>query len=330
MKKVALIFTGGTISMRIDNSIKAAVPGLTDNEIIAKLKGVENIATIEPIHFGSFPGPHMTPYLITKLSELTKKIIKREDICGIVITHGTDCLEETAYMLDLLIKTHKPIVLTGAMRNSSELGYDGPANISAAICTALSEESRNKGVLVVMNNQVHAAEEVTKTHTLNLDTFKSINFGPLGIVDQDVVLYYRDIKRKNNFNTEIIETKVALIKTCIGIDPDCIDYFVEKKYKGIVIEAMGRGNVPPNMVEGIEKAIKLGIPVVIVSRCSRGRVLDSYGYEGGGRQLREKGVILGDTLSGQKARIKLMVILGITNKLDEIRKLFEQDLYIKV
>jgi L-asparaginase len=325
-KKIIVIFTGGTISMKIDEN-NGVVPALSDNEIISKIKGVEKIAHIEDVHFGSYPGPHMTPDLIMKLCKMTKEFVKREDVQGVVITHGTDCLEETAFVLDLTIDTDKPIVFTGAMRNSSELGYDGPANLSAAICTVLSKESKGKGTLVVMNNQVFAAEEVMKTHTLNLDTFKSADFGPLGIVDGDLVLYYRDRKKKMIIDSDKIEKKVALIKICVGMDSECIDYYVDKDYKGIVIEAMGRGNIPPNLVKSLDRALRNNIPVVLVSRCSTGRVLDSYGYEGGGRQLRDMGVILGDSLSGQKARIKLMVILGKTQDVDEIKYLFEQDLY---
>ncbi len=127
-----------------------------------------------------------------------------------------------------------------------------------------------------------------------------------------------------------IENKVALIKSVAGLDSDLIFYYLNEGYKGIVIEAMGRGNVPPKMVEGIAKAIEQKVPVVIVSRCPRGRVLDSYGYEGGGKGLRSLGAILGDNLTGPKARIKLMIILGKTHDVDEVKQLFEKDLYKKV
>ncbi len=329
MKKVAIVFTGGTISMKVDERLKAAIPALEDEEIVATVTGIEKMAEIKLFHFGAYPGPHMTPSLMVKLSKLVQNIISREDIEGVVITHGTDCLEETAYFLDLSIKTDKPIVLTGSMRNSSELGYDGPANLSASICTICSEESKGKGVLVVMNNQVNAADEVTKTHTLSLDTFQSMDFGPLGIVDQDKVIYYRDRKSRTIIPVSEIEPKIALIKTAVGMDSDYMDYVLDRGYKGIVIEAMGRGNVPPAMVEGIERAIKSGIPVVLVSRCPKGRVLDTYGYEGGGRGLREMGIILGDNLSGQKARIKLMLVLGMTQEIERVQQVFEHDLYTK-
>ncbi|QUH29595.1 asparaginase [Vallitalea guaymasensis] len=330
MKKVALIFTGGTISMMVDERLKAAIPALSDKDIISKVSGIEKMAQIEVIHYGAYPGPHIVPNMMLDIARVTNELLSREDIAGVVITHGTDTLEETAYFLDLVINSEKPVVVTGSMRNGSELGYDGPANLAASICTVCSEESKNKGVLVVMNNQVNAADEVTKTHTLSLDTFQSMDFGPLGIVDSDQVIYYRNRKKASKIVTENIENRVALIKAVAGLGSEFIDYLVDNDYRGIVIEALGRGNLPPTMLEGIRRAIDLNIPVVIVSRCSKGRVLDSYGYQGGGRQLRDMGVILGDNLSGQKARIKLMIVLGVTKDVGEVRQIFEKDLYKKI
>lgn len=330
MKKVAVIFTGGTISMKVDERLHAAIPALSGHEIMAKVTGIEKMAEIEAIHYGSFPGPHISPEKMLELASIAKEQLLREDIAGVVLTHGTDCLEETAYFLDLIIDSEKPVVVTGAMRNSSELGYDGPSNLAASICTVCSDESKNKGTLVVMNNQVNAADEVTKSHTLSLDTFKSMDFGPLGIVDQDQVIYYRRREHRQIIDTDKIEPKVALIKSVAGMDSTIINYLVDQSYKGIVIEGMGRGNVPPGMVDGITKAIEHQIPVVLVSRCPMGRVLDSYGYHGGGRELRNKGIILGDNLSGQKARIKLMLILGLTQNVEKIKEIFEEDLYKKV
>ena len=184
-KRIAVIFTGGTISMKVDERLAAAIPALSSEEIMSMVTNIDRIAEIEVITFGSFPGPHMTPDHIWELSSLVKSTISRDDVHGVVITHGTDSLEETAYFLDLNINCEKPIVFVAAMRNSSELGYDGPSNLSSAICTATSEDAKNKGVLIVLNNEVNSARETTKSHTLSLDTFKSLEFGPLGIVDND-------------------------------------------------------------------------------------------------------------------------------------------------
>lgn len=322
--KVAIIFTGGTISMKIDPRIHAAIPALSSEEIMAMVTNIEKFAEIETINFSNLPSPHITPKMMMELSNLVKEIVERDDIVGAVVTHGTDTLEETAYLLDLTINTVKPVIVVGAMRNSSELGYDGSSNLSAAICTAISPNANNKGVLVVMNNEVNAASEVTKTNTLSLDTFKSPEFGPLGIVDNDEVIFYRDILQKHHINTNSIEERVALVKCGPGMDSDIFEFYIENGYKGIVIEALGRGNIPPNMVDGIKKSIDKNIPVVMVSRCPTGRVLDTYGYEGGGRHLKNLGVIFGGDLPGQKARIKLMLALSVTDNINTIEDFFER------
>lgn len=326
-KRIAVIFTGGTISMKVDERLAAAIPALSSEEIMSMVTNIDRIADIEVITFGSYPGPHMTPEHIWELSTLVKTTISRDDIHGVVITHGTDSLEETAYFLDLNINCEKPIVFVAAMRNSSELGYDGPSNLSSAICTATSDDAKNKGVLIVLNNEVNSARETTKSHTLSLDTFKSLEFGPLGIVDNDEVIFYRNIIKHDHIETDTYEKKVALIKACVGIDSDYMNYAIEHGTKGFIIEAMGRGNVPPDLVPGIANAIQKGIPVVIVSRCPMGRVLDTYGYEGGGKDLRNLGAIFGGNLNGQKARIKLMLALGKTNSYDAIKQMFEVGAY---
>lgn len=321
--KVAIIFTGGTISMKIDQEINAAIPALNSDELISMVKNIEKIAEIEAINFANVPSPHITPEMMMEISLMIKELVKRDDIVGVILTHGTDTLEETAYLLDLNIRTEKPVVVVGAMRNSSELGYDGSSNLSAAICTAVSEKARNKGVLVVMNNMVNSASEVTKTNTLSLDTFKSPEFGPLGIVDNDEVIIYRDRISENYIETDKIDTRVALIKAVPGMDSGILDYYIDQGFGGMVIEAMGRGNLPPTMVEGIKRALELDIPLILVSRCPTGRVLDTYGYEGGGKHLKELGLIFGKNLPGQKARIQLMLLLGAGKNLDQIRENFE-------
>lgn len=321
--KTAIIFTGGTISMKIDPRIHAAIPALSSEEIMAMVTNIEKFSQIETINFSNLPSPHIDPKTMMELSKLVRETVKREDITSVVVSHGTDTLEETAYLLDLTVKTEKPVIVVGAMRNSSELGYDGSSNLSAAICTGISKNARKKGVLVVMNNEVNAASEVTKTNTLSLDTFKSPEFGPLGIVDNDEVIFYRDIVHRQFIDTDTIEEKVGLLKAVPGMGSDIMDFYIDNGYRGIVIEALGRGNLPPTMIPGIERAIANNIPLVMVSRCPTGRVLDTYGYKGGGRHLRELGIIFGNNLPGQKARIKLMLLLSISNDMEEIKDLFE-------
>jgi len=326
-KKVAVIFTGGTISMKVDKRLAAAIPAMSSEEIMSMVTNIDKIAEVEIVSFGRMPGPHMTIEKMLELSNMTKELVARNDIDGVVITHGTDTLEETAYFLDLNISTDKPIIIVGAMRNGSELGYDGPSNLSSAICTAVSPQSKNKGVLVVMNNEVNSACEVTKTNTLSLDTFKSLEFGPLGIVDNDEVIFYRDITKHQTIETNVLTSKVHLLKSVAGMDSELIDFIVDSKTNGIIIEAMGRGNLPPAMVPGIKRALEANIPVIIVSRCPMGRVLDSYGYDGGGKSLRDLGAIFGGHLNGQKARVKLILALSVYDDISKIKEIFEKDYY---
>lgn len=322
MKKIAIIFNGGTISMKIDEKIKAAVPSLSADEIMSMIPGVEDYAEIEAYTFSSMPSPHMTLETMLKLSKFTTELVERDEIDGVVITHGTDTLEETAYLLDLTVKTKKPVVVTGAMRSGSELGYDGPFNLATSICTAISDEAVGRGVLVCFNGELNSASEVTKANSMALNAFRTPNFGPIGIVDNDNVIFYRDANHLEKYDVSKIEKQVALIKCVVDMDSSYIDYLIEKGYGGIVIEALGRGNVPPKMVEGIKKAIELEIPVVVVSRCFEGRVFESYGYEGGGKQLKNLGVIFGDTLPGQKARIKLILAINSGMNIHEVARVF--------
>jgi L-asparaginase len=322
MKKIAIVFNGGTISMKIDEKIKAAVPSLSAEEIMSMIPGVEEFAKIEAYTFSSMPSPHMTLDIMLKLSNFISELVKREDIEGVVITHGTDTLEETAYLLDMIVDTEKPIVVTGAMRSGSELGYDGPFNLATSICTAISKESRGRGVLVCFNGELNSASEVTKANSMALNAFKTPNFGPIGIVDNNKVIFYRETKKSEKYIVNEIKKDVALIKCVVDMDSSYIDFVIEKGFGGIVIEALGRGNVPPKMVKGIENALKKQIPVVVVSRCFEGRVHESYGYEGGGKKLKDLGVIFGDTLPGQKARIKLLLAINSKTEFSKICKKF--------
>lgn len=324
--KVAIIFTGGTISMTVDDKIGAAIPSLNGQDIISMVTNIDKIADIEIIEYSEVPGPHVNFEMLFDIKKIIQNLSQREDISGIIVTHGTDTLEESAYFLDLTLNISKPVILVGAMRNSSELGYDGPANLAAAVCTAISPKAKDKGVLVVLNNEVNTALEVTKTNTLSLNTFQS-RYGPIGIIDTNDFIVHRNITQRDFIDTDSIEENVYLIKSYIDMNPKVIDFYLAENAKGLVIEAMGRGNLPPKFVPYIQKAIKQNIPVVIVSRCPSGRVMSSYGYEGGGKKLHDMGVIFGGELSGQKAIIKLMLALSKSNDNNYIQHLFE-DTYI--
>lgn len=327
MKKIIIIFTGGTICMKNDENINSVVPAMGGEDILNLIPGINTIADIHSLDFGMIPGPHMHPKKMMELSKLINTKIMIEGYDGVVVTHGTDSLEETAYLVDLTYNSSIPVIFVGSMKNSSEPGWDGPANLIDAVNTAICDEARNRGVMVVMNGEIHSASQVTKTNTHTLDTFKSKDFGPIGFVDNNKVYFYYSFMKRQYIGVENIDSNVDLIKCGCGMDDRLLKLCVDSESHGIVIEGMGRGNIPPKMVSGVEYALKKNIPIILVSRCLMGKVFDDYGYEGAGRKLTEKGVILGDNLPGQKARIKLMVALGHTKNLSEIKEIFEKNYY---
>jgi len=320
---IAIFFTGGTISMQIDPKTGGAIPALSGREILERVPGLDEIATFETTDFGRLPGPHMTPTQMLELAKQVKTSLSRTEIDGIVITHGTDTLEETAFFLSLVLPGSKPVVLVGAMRNSSELSWDGPANLRSAVRVASSPATRGLGPLVVMNDQIISAREATKTHTESTDTFQSRDFGPLGFVDKDLVIVARLPSSSETIEAAVLDERVDIIKVYAGSDGRFFDHAVADGARGLIIEGLGRGNVTPAAMPAIQRALDGGVVVVITSRCPRGRVLDTYSYEGGGRQLRQMGVISGGMLPSQKARIKLMLALGAEWPTEQIRAAFE-------
>lgn len=324
MNKVALVFTGGTIAMEVDKNLHGAIPSLSPNEIVSALSGIDEFNNLELFEFSRKPSPSITPTDMKNLAVIVEDFLKRSDVLGVVVIHGTDVLEETSFYLNSVIKSKKPVVLTGSMKNASELGYDGLTNLVSSVKVCMSFYSIGKGTLVVMNDTINSATEVTKTHTMSLDTFKSVEFGPLGIIDQGQVIYYRDVTHHEvyDFNNEVNDD-TYLLKVYAGMDGHFIDYLIERKAKGIVLETLGRGNVPPMMLDSIDKALQKGIHIVIVSRCYSGRVLDTYAYTGGGKDLTNRGCILGGNFNGQKARILLMLAISNHYSHKDIVKLYE-------
>lgn len=323
MKNILIIFTGGTFSMKIDEETGGAVPYYSGNDLMDLMPDISKLANITVYDFGKYPGPHMTPELMLSLANKIKEFISSNKIDGIVITHGTDTLEETAYLLDLTIKTSLPIVLTGSMKNSSDTDWDGPKNLSDSISICLNSNAHDMGVLVCLNGEINAASEVTKTHTDDIETFHSLDFGSIGLVQNSRVIFNRLPHKLEILETEKIETEIDLIKCYAGMDDKFFRFSADSGAKGIVVEALGVGNVPPKAFEGIKYAVNKGIPVVLVSRCPAGETLDIYSYPGAGKWLHQMGVIFADYLNGQKARIKLMLALGKTKDINELKNLFE-------
>ena len=246
----------------------------------------------------------------------------QEGYDGVVVTHGTDTLEETAYYLELTLDVNIPIVITGAMRSSNEIGADGLANLRSSLVVATDEESSDKGVLVVMNDEVHTATYDTKTHTTNVATFQTPTFGPIGLVSKNNVIYFQKLIKEEHYSVSTTEKKVYLLKAYAGMDGELIDAVVKLGVDGLVIEALGAGNLPPKTVPAIRNCIEKNIPVVFVSRAFNGVTQDVYDYEGGGKRFQQDGVIFTTGLSGQKARIKLMILLEAGIPFDRLRELF--------
>ncbi len=319
---IVLLFTGGTISMRHDLALGGAVPALSGRDILAATPGIEAVAEIEVEEWGAFPGPHMTPERMWALRGRIMEHLGRPEVDGVVVTHGTDSLEESAYLNARSVATEKPIVFTGAMRTASDLGWDGPANLIDAVRVAASEESRGGGVMVVIGGRIFAGLDVTKAHTHLLDAFESPGLGPLGVLDDGQVIFRRALPGPSVLVApDELGGPVDIVLAWAGADARLLDAS-RRDGAGVVVAGMGRGNVPPGMVPGIARWVDEGKPVVITSRALRGRVGHTYGYPGGGRRLFDLGAIFAGSRRPQQARIDLLLALGAHMGVNEIRELF--------
>ncbi len=309
--------------MGIDENTGGAVPRYSGSELMNMIPRAKEAAEIVVHDFGKYPGPHMTPELMLALSKSINQELEKENYSGVIVTHGTDTLEETAYLLDLTIKTSIPVVVIGSMKNSSDADWDGPRNLMDAVSICLNKNCRDLGVLVCLNGEINAASEVTKIFTDEVDTFSSLDFGALGFVQNGRVILNRLPRKLEHIETSAINTNVDMLTVYAGMDEKFFRLSADSGAEGLVVEALGVGNVPPAAFEGIRYVVEKKIPVILVSRCPAGETLDIYSYPGAGKWLHRIGVIFSDYLNGQKARIKLMLALGKTTDYDELKKLFE-------
>lgn len=317
-KKILVLHTGGTISMQAD-ATGAVVTSQENpmNHVSNPLEGIEVYA----LDFFNLPSPHIKPKHMLALYHKIKE--EAENYDGVVITHGTDTLEETAYFLDTMEIPHMPIVLTGAMRSSNELGSDGVYNYLSALRVASDDKSADKGVLVVMNDEIHAAKYVTKTHTTNVGTFQTPTHGPLGLIMKQEILYFKTAEPRVRFNLEQIQGLVPIISAYAGMTDELIDMLDLDHLDGLVIQAFGAGNVPKETAQKLETLLQKGIPVALVSRCFNGIAEPVYAYQGGGVQLQNSGVLFVKELNAQKARLKLLIALNAGLKGQELRNYME-------
>ncbi|MDD2331770.1 MAG: asparaginase [Candidatus Cloacimonetes bacterium] len=322
-KNILIIMTGGTIAMK-DSPTQGVVPTSEFAGFLRSFPQLNSVASVDIFEFSNIPSPYMTPEKIFELAKLID--IKIIDYDGVVITHGTDTLEETAFLCDLLLTTRKPVVFTAAMRSGSDLGLDGPRNIIGAVRVASHVDSLDKSVLVVMNDEIHTARDVVKSDTGKVDAFTSPGYGPIGSVDPDRVVYHHNSLHRESVWTEHLDYSVDLIKAYTGQDGKYIDCSVANGAKAIVIEAFGRGNLPLEMLPAIKTAIARGILIVITSRAQTGRVLPEYGYDGGGKFLKDLGCLLAGDMKGIKVRLKLMALFGKYNDPETVRRFFLQSM----
>lgn len=317
-KKILVLHTGGTISMQADDS--GAVVTSQDNpmnHVSNPLEGVE----VHALDFFNLPSPHIKPKHMLALYQKIKEESEHYD--GFVITHGTDTLEETAYFLDTMEVPHKPIVLTGAMRSSNELGSDGVYNYLSALRVASDDKAADKGVLVVMNDEIHAAKYVTKTHTTNVSTFQTPTHGPLGLIMKHEILYFKTAEPRVRFDLDKIQGLVPIIPVYAGMTEELLDLLPVDQLDGLIIQAFGAGNVPKETAQKLNALIQEGLPIALVSRCFNGIAEPVYAYEGGGVCLQNAGIFFVKELNAQKARLKLLIAINAGLTGEELRAYME-------
>lgn len=304
---VVVVSTGGTIAMRPDPATGKLVPAASGEELVEMLAWPE-APPLELDDFARVPSFDMHGELALSLSRRVLAHSARG--VGAVVTHGTDTMEETVYMIDRLLPLDAPpIVLTGAQRGADERDADGPRNLRDAITVAGSAEAAGRGAMIAFAGEIHAAREVRKVHTTAVRAFDSPGYGPIGHVDAGKVVFRRHAERRPPLPVPERLAPVDLIRLYAGSDARFVQASVESGARAIVLEGTGRGNANEQVLEGVREAVAAGVPVVVCSRCASGRVEPVYG-RGGGRDLADAGALFAGDLAGPKARVLLQIALG--------------------
>jgi L-asparaginase len=319
-----LLTTGGTIASRVDER-GAAVQALGGDDLVGAVPGLGELGPIEVEEIDRVNGWNVTPATMLRVAERARAALRDDGVDGVVVTHGTDTIEETLYLVDLLAGPETAagaITFACAMRNASQVGADGPRNLLDAATVASDPAARGRGALLCANDEVHAARWVTKTDTTNVATFRSPPAGPVGTLERGRPRFVLDSPPRPPRGADV-DLGVALVKAYTGMDDALLRFVVDRGASGLVIEGTGAGHVPAGAVPGVEHALGRGVPVVLASRCWTGRTAPIYGGPGGGVSLEELGVIRSGGLNGPKARLALMVALGVTRDLDGLREWFD-------
>jgi L-asparaginase len=310
MKRVAVIFTGGTISMQVDRVAGGNVPVLDGAGILARVPGIEEIAELRIVDLGRTPASHFSFDQLFAIVDAIRAALAGPGIAGVVVVQGTDVLEETAFFWDLLIDDPRPVVVTGAMRSASQADDDGPQNLRDAVRCAVAADLRGAGVLVCLAGTVHAADDVTKTHASALDTFQSLNAGPVARIEGDRVRLLRRRGRRRHVVARRAAERVRLVTAAVAMDGSVIDALRSVGIDGLVVEATGAGNTDSRILAAAERVMASGAPVVLATRCAAGAAGTGYAFPGGGATWVRAGALLPGHLSGPKARIALALGIG--------------------
>jgi L-asparaginase len=312
---IHLLFTGGTISMQRDPAAGGNVPAHGGEALVAFAGGLDRISPYRIENWAKLPACHLGPDRLWALRERVRQIAESGEVRGIVIAHGTDTLEETAYLLDRTLERKVPVVITGAMRTSSDEGWDGPRNLLDAAAVAASDQSAGRGVMVVFNSRIFAGCSAVKTHTTDLDAFTAPHGGVLGRVEQECVIYEAGQRasgaagQRGRLNPSGLSARIALVPMVVGDTGDLLD-LARPKHDGVVVAAFGSGNVPPGAVPAIARWIEEGKPVVLGTRCPTGVVSPLYAFDGGGARLVAMGAIPAGPRALSQARMELMIAVS--------------------
>ncbi|HEX5038718.1 MAG TPA: asparaginase [Candidatus Limnocylindria bacterium] len=305
MRRVAVIFTGGTIAMRSSGS--GNVPTLRGAELLASVEGLARIADIEPIDWGLVPASHLSFAQVLEIGRTLADRLTRPEFDGAVVVQGTDIIEETAFAWDLLPLPPKPVIVVGAMRSASQDGYDGPDNLRAAVTAAADPALADQGVVVAMAGELHGADDVRKTHTHAYGTFRSPNLGPLGTVAGGRVTLAR---RRAPHHLPLIPDAAALPVPILTAVLDERPVLAAEDPAALVVAATGGGNTTPEMLDLARPLIERGRPVVLATRCPSGRPAPGYGFPGGSTTWWDAGAIFSGTLGPLKSRVLVALGLG--------------------
>jgi L-asparaginase len=327
LPKVAIIATGGTIAMKKDVASGGVVPKVSGEGLVSSIPELKELAEFEVKEYrgGKIASENMTPTDWINVAKLVQSYIDNPKIAGVVVTHGTDTIEETAFFLDLTLDLDKAVVLVGSQRNASEPTYDGAMNLINAVRQVLMKDAKDLGVTVTMNQYIHGARDVRKTHTNNMQTFDSGPRGALGYIDHDRITVFRKPLHRQKF--KLPDPKkllyVPLLTMFTGADGRLVNTVVKDGASGIVIEGFGIGNVNEPMSDAIKETVKKGIPVVIGSRVYFGRSYPVYATKGGGVDLKKGGTIFSGDLTPWKARIALILALTEKVKPENLQAIFD-------